>query len=78
MLELHLLNMYRHQSFLIVTFHDDTEIGLVIKIRGTEDVIHPHTGRDTRQRIAVHLARMGYKDDQAMVVRGKAAQTVQQ
>ena len=28
MLELHLLNMYRHQSFLIVTFHDDTEIGL--------------------------------------------------
>ena len=32
MLELHLLNMYRHQSFLIVTFHDDTEIGLVIKI----------------------------------------------
>lgn len=77
MFELHLIYMYPHHTFLIVTFHNDAEVGFVIEIRGAEDIVHLHAGRDTRHRIAIHLAWMGNEDDQTMVVGGKATQTIE-
>lgn len=78
MLEFHLIHIYAGDADFLVALDDDSVISLVVKIRGTVDVIHFHTRGDARRRVAVHLARMGDDYQQAIVLSGKFGELIQQ
>ena len=78
MLEFHLVHVYACDTNLLVTFHNDTVIRFVIEIGRAVDVVHFHTRSSPGCGVAVHLARVGHEDQEAVILRGKFRKFIQQ
>ena len=66
------------ELFGIVAVHAETVVGHITEVGRTVDVVHLHPAQFSGGGVAVHLARVRHKDDQAFMLRGEAAQLAQQ
>ena len=76
-LEAHFVNINGHDLLLVVAVYVDAVVRHVAEVGGTVDVVHLYAAQFAGGLVAVHLARVGYEDDEAAVALGKAAELVQ-
>ena len=68
MLKPHFVDVDGNDLFRIISVHGNTEVGHVTEVGGTVDVIHLHPPQFTVERVAVYLAWMRHKNDEALVL----------
>ena len=78
MFELHLIHIHTGHPHPLVTFHHNTIIRLVEEIGRAVDIIHLHARSSVRHRVTVHLARMGDKHHQAIMLHRKFRNHIQE
>lgn len=73
----HLLHMDAGERFVIVPFHHQPIVGLVVKVGRTTDIVHLRAWFAFGQRITVDLPGMCHKNAEAMVLGDEIRQFVQ-
>ena len=75
-LELDLIDVGGDVLQLVVAVDDEAVVGLVAEVGRSVDVVHLHAALLAVEVGAVHLARVGHEDDEALVATGKAREGV--
>ena len=72
MLETDFIYVYGGDVQLIVPVDHETVIGFVSEVGGTVDIVHLYTAFPPIQIGTVYFSGMGHKEDDAVVLPGKA------
>ena len=78
MLEFHFIHIDTGNADFLVALHHNSIVSLVVKVGRAVDVVHFHTRSSPGCGVAVHLARVGHEDQEAVILRGKFRKFIQQ